>query len=131
MQNVVACGLRTMPLPHDGGIDSNNMAQMHDTPFYDALVPVMSIGNAALVPFVDSVLQQSGLEFFISGDRVQDLFGWGRIGTGFNVITGPPVVHVRARDVEEARELLRDVETTRHLSMGLWVAILVFLFLFG
>ncbi len=43
---------------------------------------------------------------------MQDLFAWGRFGSGFNPITGAPVFIVREDDAERARELLRDLETS-------------------
>ena len=77
---------------------------------YEEFVPVFKIGNAALVPFVKSLLQSADIRFFVKGERVQDLFGFGRFGPGFNLITGPPTVYVEPDRAEEARELLDDIE---------------------
>ncbi len=41
----------------------------------ETIVPVLTVGNAALVAFVGSVLRAADIPFFIAGDRVQDLFG--------------------------------------------------------
>lgn len=78
---------------------------------YEEFVPVKEVLNAALVPFVESLLQSTGIRFFIKGERVQDFFGWGRFGSGFSIITGPPVVYVEPARADEARELLADVGT--------------------
>jgi len=75
----------------------------------ETIVPVLAVGNAAFVGFVGSVLRAADIPFFIAGDRVQDLFGWGRVGgLGFNLITGPPVLWVSLSHVEEVRALLED-----------------------
>ena len=77
---------------------------------YEAFVPVREITNAALVPFVKSLLESAEIRHFIRGENVQDFFGWGRLGSGFNIITGPPVVYVEPDRAEEARELLAEVK---------------------
>jgi hypothetical protein len=76
---------------------------------YEELVPVREISNAALVPLVKSLLDPTGMRYFIKGEGVQDLLGLGRFPSGFNVITGPPVVYVEPDRAEEARELLSDL----------------------
>ena len=76
---------------------------------YEEFVPVKEVLGAALVPFVESLLQSAGIRFFIKGERVQDFFGWGRFGSGFSIITGPPVVFVEPAKADEARELLANV----------------------
>jgi len=75
-----------------------------------ALVPVLETGNPALIAVAESLLTNAGIPFEKRGDRLQDLFGWGRIGTGFNVVIGPVVLHVHADDDERARELLENLE---------------------
>ena len=76
---------------------------------YEEFIPVKEVLRAGLVPFVESLLQSADIRFFIKGERVQDFFGWGRFGTGFSIITGPPVVYVEPAKADEARELLADV----------------------
>jgi hypothetical protein len=77
---------------------------------YEEFVPVLDLLNPALVSFVPTLLESAGIRFFIKGERLQDLFGLGRFGSGFNVLTGPPVLFVEPSRAEEARELLADVE---------------------
>ena len=79
---------------------------------HEELVPVFEITNAALVPFVESLLTSVGIPYFIKGERVQDFFGWGRLAVGFSLIAGPPVVYVEPDRAEEARELLADVKSS-------------------
>lgn len=76
---------------------------------YEEFVPVFEITNAALVPFVESLLTSAAIRYFIKGERVQDFFGWGRLAVGFSLIAGPPVVYVEPDHADEARELLADV----------------------
>jgi len=78
----------------------------------EELVPVFEITNAALVPFVQSLLTSAGIRHFIKGEGVQDFFGWGRLAVGFSLIAGPPVVYVEPDRADEARELLADVTST-------------------
>ncbi len=81
-----------------------------DTVAYEEFVPIREILNAAVVPFVASLLSSEGIRYFIKGEGVQDFFGWGRLVSGFNLITGPPVVYVEPDRADEARDLLADVE---------------------
>jgi hypothetical protein len=64
---------------------------------FERFVPVHEIGNAALLPFVESLLQSSGIRFFVKG-----------IGTGLDFVSGPVKVYVEPHRAEEARELLAD-----------------------
>jgi hypothetical protein len=59
---------------------------------------VFEIGNAALVPVVDSLLQTAGIRFFFKG-----------VGTGLDFVSGPAKVYVEPDRAEEARELLKEL----------------------
>lgn len=74
-----------------------------------ALVPVFQTGDAALIAFARSLLEADGIEYMVRADGLQDLVGWGRLGSGFNLITGPAEFVVREEDAQRARELLRDL----------------------
>ena len=50
---------------------------------------------------------EGNIPYVKQGDRVQDLFGIGRLG-GFNVLTGPAKLLVYEADAEAAAHLLRD-----------------------
>lgn len=65
---------------------------------YERFVPVYEVGNAALLSFVESLLQSSDIRFFVKG-----------IGSGFDFVSGPVKIYVEPHRSEEARELLRDV----------------------
>lgn len=65
---------------------------------YERFVPVFEIPSAGLLPFVESLLQSSGMRFFVKG-----------IGSGFDFVSGPVKVYVEPDRADEARELLAEV----------------------
>ena len=65
-------------------------------------------GEAALIAVAKSLLEAEGIDYFVRGEGLTDLFGYGRITT-FNYVVGPPEFMVRAEDAERARELLKDL----------------------
>jgi hypothetical protein len=69
-------------------------------------VAILETGDPAEVAFVESLLQNAGIPVFKKGEGLQDLFGLGRMGVGFNPIVGPIVLLVPAEDAEAAVELL-------------------------
>lgn len=74
------------------------------------LVPVLSTGNPAIVLAAESLLAEAGIPFEKSGDGLQDLFGAGRLGTGFNILVGPVLFNVPREQELAARELLQDLD---------------------
>ena len=73
------------------------------------LVPVFRSGDEARIVIAKSLLDAEGIKFLVRGDGLQDLFGWRRLGAGFNQITGPVEFVVRKDDEERTRELLREL----------------------
>jgi len=69
-------------------------------------VRVMELPDPGALAIAKSLLQEAGVDFFIKNEETQALFGWGQLGTGYNVITGPPVVMVDSSRLDEVRELL-------------------------
>ena len=82
----------------------------HEKLDHENLVPVFESGNEAIIAVVKSILDEAKIQYLLEGEGVQDLFGVGVIGTGFNPITGPAVFKVLPEDVDYARELLKDVK---------------------
>ena len=76
---------------------------------HEKLVTVFATGNEAIVALVKSMLDEAKIRYLAQGEGVQDLFGVGVLGTGFNPITGPVVFQVMPENAEYARELLKDV----------------------
>lgn len=75
------------------------------------LVTVFAAGNPATVAVAESLLNQVDFVFEKLRDGLQDLFGWGRFGTGFSIVVGPVLFKVPKDQAATARELLQDLET--------------------
>ena len=72
-------------------------------------VTVLESGDPGLMAVAKSLLEQAGIQYFAQGEGVQDLFAWGRFGTGFSPFVGPIRLQVAAEDAEEATAILRDL----------------------
>jgi Putative prokaryotic signal transducing protein len=72
---------------------------------------VFETANTAVLVVAKSLLQGEGIPYFVRGEPLQDLFGWGRFGTGFSPIAGPMEVLVAAEEAGRARELLAGLES--------------------
>ena len=73
------------------------------------LVTVFEGGDPGLLGVARSLLDDAGIPYAAAGDGLQDLFGAGRLGTHFNLITGPIDIRVRRQDEQAARDLLADL----------------------
>ena len=91
---------RTVPPDADSGYFANAG---------DDLFSVFESGDPGIFALAKAVLDRAGVRNVTQGEGVQDLFGLGRIGTGYNKITGPPRICVPADHVERARKLLAGV----------------------
>jgi hypothetical protein len=76
------------------------------------LVKVYETGNAAIIPVLESVLDDADIEYMAKGEPIQDLFGWGRLGTNMNYVIGPVEFYVRKDDEEAARALVQTLESS-------------------
>ncbi len=74
------------------------------------LVTVFDTGEPADVLVAKSLLEAEGIEFFAKDEGVQDLFGAGRLGSGFNTMAGQVEIQVRPEDAERARQLLERLD---------------------
>ena len=77
-------------------------------------VTILEAGNPAILVVAKSLLQGAGIEYFAIGEELQDIIGGGRLGFGFNPVTGPVCIKVRREDEDEARDLLRDLQEKGH-----------------
>ncbi len=77
---------------------------------HERLVTVFKTGHEGIVVLVKSILDEAKIQYLAKGEGVQDLFGVGVLGTGFNPITGPVEFRVMPEDVKYAEELLKDVK---------------------
>ena len=71
------------------------------------MVTVLETGDQSRIVVARSVLESAGIPCVARNERLQNLFGWGSIGTGFSVPMGPIRLQVLKEDEEVARELLR------------------------
>ena len=72
----------------------------------DVLVTVFESGDAVLLTMAKATLDSAGIRYIEEGQGIQDLFGVGRLASGYNLITGPPRIRVTAENAERARQLL-------------------------
>jgi len=67
-----------------------------------------------------SILEEAGIPFATRGAEFQELFGIGRIGTGFNTVVGPTRIEVPSRSGDRAAILLdaglREVRSNERTS---------------
>jgi hypothetical protein len=75
------------------------------------LMTVLETGDQSLVAVARSVLDAAGIPCVAKNERLQNLFGWGTIGTGFNAAMGPIRLQVLREDAEVAKELLTTAPT--------------------
>ena len=71
------------------------------------LVPVVTASQEADIVIIESLLADAGIPYLARGERIQDLFGLGRVVV-VNPITGPVEFTVAAADAEAARQILAD-----------------------
>jgi hypothetical protein len=76
-------------------------------------ITVLESGDPALLAVAKSLLEAAGIQYFAKGEGVQDLFAGGRFGAGFNPFTGPIQLQVAADDADQARAILRELDTQR------------------
>ena len=74
------------------------------------LVKVFEGGNPALIPVIESLFVDAGIEFSTTSENLQDLFAWGRVGSGYNYAIGPIMFYVRAEDESDARALIATLD---------------------
>jgi hypothetical protein len=74
------------------------------------LITIFESGNQPIIALVKSILDHAEIPYLVKGENLQNLFGLGVIGTGFNLIAGPVEIQVRREDETAARELLTEIE---------------------
>jgi len=70
------------------------------------LTTVLETGDQTLIAVAKSVLDSAGIPCIARNERLQNLFGWGSLGAGFNAAMGPILLQVLKEDEGVARELL-------------------------
>jgi len=75
------------------------------------LVTVLTTGNQAIIAVAKSLLDDANIKYFAKGEGLQNLFGFGTLGTGFNPIVGPIEMQVEEHQAEEAKIILAGLES--------------------
>ncbi len=75
------------------------------------LVTVFESSDAALLALAKAALDDAGIRYVAEGEALQDLFGMGRLFSGYNLITGSPRIRVTAENAERARKLLDQLDS--------------------
>lgn len=83
---------------------------------FEAFVPVVTLYDMATLLFAKSLLEGAGIRYYVQNEQVQDLFGLGRLGTGFSTISGAPVVLVEPSRAEEGSELMATLNVDPEFS---------------
>jgi hypothetical protein len=76
------------------------------------IVTVLAAGDDTKIEMARSLLDGAGIGYWVKGERLQDLFGLGRLGLGYNVLVGPILLQVDAKDAEEAFAVLAEIDRT-------------------
>ncbi len=82
------------------------------------LVTVFEAGDPVLLAMAHSLLDEEKIPYLTTGEGLQDLFGFGRIGTGYSTLVGPAQIQVEAERAEEIRALLAKLEEGAPLAEG-------------
>lgn len=74
------------------------------------LVTVFESSDVALLAMAKAALDEAGIRYVAQAEGIQDLFGMGRLFSGYNFITGPPRIRVTQENAERALEVLRGLD---------------------
>lgn len=75
------------------------------------LVKIWEGGNPAIIPLIESVFNDAGIEFMARSEGLQDLFALGRFGNPFgSTAIGPVEIWVRRDEEAAAREIVETLE---------------------
>ncbi|MEW6350629.1 MAG: DUF2007 domain-containing protein [Thermodesulfobacteriota bacterium] len=91
-------------------VDLVDELPLREEPEFTHLVTVYEGGNPAVLVFAKSILESEGIEYYCKGEGIQDLFGVGRFGTGFNPVIGSVKIQVAEENAAKAKELLDHIE---------------------
>ena len=80
------------------------------------LVTVLRTGHQGVIAVAKSILDEAEIKYLVKGEGLQNLFGVGVMGTGFNLITGPIEIQVLPEDAETAQEILKDIEESEEIE---------------
>lgn len=73
------------------------------------LVTVFESPDVALFALARAALDEADIRYVTENELIQDLFGLGRIGSGYNIVTGPPRIRVGSENAVRAGEILAEL----------------------
>ena len=66
------------------------------------LITILTTSSRSSIATAKSLLESAGIRYFVKGEDVQSLIGFG-------AIDGVPEIQVAEEDAEEAKEILKDL----------------------
>ena len=72
------------------------------------LVTIIESTDATLLTLMKARLDEAEIPYLARGEALQNLFGLGQLGTGFNPLIGAVRIEVRRDQADAARALLSD-----------------------
>jgi Putative prokaryotic signal transducing protein len=73
------------------------------------IVTVLATGDPVRLEMAKSLLDSADVDYWVKGEGLQDLFGAGRIGAGFNLTIGPMLLQVDEADESDAKSILSEI----------------------
>ena len=104
VEGITECSDCKVPLVASvpGESEAQNDPALNSANLVTVFVPESEADHLA----IGALLQSAGIEFHSKNARVQNLFGMGQLGTGFNVAAGPVQMQVLEGEFEKAKELI-------------------------
>ncbi|MEX2528221.1 MAG: DUF2007 domain-containing protein [Gemmatimonadota bacterium] len=75
------------------------------------LITVFESPDLVLFAMAKSALDEAGIRYVAENELIQDLFGLGRVGSGFNLVTGAPRIRVTPENAARANEILEELRS--------------------
>jgi hypothetical protein len=111
VEELPAVDIRTTECPDcDLELVEESTAADIDIAEWKEMVTIATISDAAFLLVAKSILQDAGIPYLAKNEGVQDLFGVGRLGTGFTIFAQPVELQVPREFVDDATRLLDEIE---------------------
>lgn len=96
---------------HDDDVPEEGEFKEED---FEKLVTVFKTSDQGIAAVAKSILDEAGIQYYVKGEGAQSLFGVGVIGVGgFSTEANPVEIQVIQEDEEKAKDLLKDVESSK------------------
>jgi hypothetical protein len=82
----------------------------------DELLTIFIPNNEAEHLIIKSLLENQGILTWSRNEHVQNLFGMGQLGTGYNYITGPVEIQINSKDLVKAENILSEYYNKKEVS---------------